>query len=228
MSFTDSKLVRTVKMAPMFSSLEDGAIESLLRGCFQRGFKAGQLILRAGGPADKFFLILSGRVKVFKVSVQGEEQILHLYDRGQSFGEAAMWAKASFPAHAEAVTAVSVLVVPRGAFRRAISENVDLAMGMLASMAGKLKEFNKLIEELSLKEVPARLAGALLAESRKAGTRTIRLGQTKRQLASQIGTVPETLSRALAKLKAAGVIQVDGPKITILDLEALEDLDGQG
>ena len=142
----------------MFSALGDAEIAQLLRQCLVRQRKAGGVLFLAGQEADRFFVVLSGQVKVFQVSARGDEQILHLYGAGNTFGEAAMWAGGKFPANAEALADTKLLVVPRQALRRAIEGNPDLAMGMLAGLSAKLREFNRLIEDLSLKEVPARLA----------------------------------------------------------------------
>jgi len=105
-----------------------------------------------------------------------------------------------------------------------IEANTELVLAMLAGMSAKLREFNQLIEQLSLKDVPARLAGVLLELPAKAGADTVVLKQTKRQLAAQIGTIPETLSRAFKKLSALGLIEVTGREIAILDPEGLADL----
>ena len=135
-----------------------------------------------------------------------------------------MWAGIRYPAHAEALVDSTLLVVTRSLLKDLIARSAEMAMDMLAGMSAKLWEFNQLIEQLSLKEVPARLASMLLEMPAKAGTNTIVLKQTKRELAAQIGTIAETLSRALKKLKAAGLIEVDGPEITILDPDGLADL----
>jgi len=217
-----------LKAVPAFSALGEAEIAELCRQCVTRQYKAGQIILHSLQEADWFFVVLSGQVKVYKVSAKGDEQILHLYGPGQTFGEAAMWAGIRFPANAEAVRDARLLVVPRPVLRRAIEKSPDVAMGMLAGLSAKLREFNQLIEDLSLKEVPARLARVLLEESERHGTATFRLRQTKRQLAAQIGTVAETLSRTLGKLKAAGLIDVAGSKITIRNAQGLRDLAEKG
>ncbi len=132
-----------------------------------------------------------------------------------------MWAGGYFPAHAETLAETTLLVVSRSVLKDLLAHNTEMAMGMLAGMSGKLREFNQLIEQLSLKDVPARLANALLAMPAAAGTNTVVLKQTKRELAGQIGTVPETLSRALKKLKSSGLIDVDGAEITLVDPDGL-------
>lgn len=213
-----------MRSAAMFSLLSEDQLQALQANIKIEKYKAGQIIFRPGHPADRLFLIQSGRVKIYKLSARGDEQILHLYGKGNTFGEAVMWVKGNYPAFGEAVTDLMLASINRRSLRAAINRSPDLAMGMIAGMSAKLREFAELIEALSLKEVPARLAGVLLAESKKTGTFTFRLHQTKRQLAAQIGTVAETLSRALGQLKSSGMIEVKGSQITLLDAERLSDL----
>jgi CRP/FNR family transcriptional regulator len=180
-----------------------------------------------GQKAERFFVVISGCVKVHQLSPEGDEQILHLFGPGQTFAEAVALAGGRYPAGAEAVEDSLLLAVPRATLRRHIDCNAELAIGMLAGMAAKLQEFTRLIERLSLKDVPARLADWLLEASGDGRQNAIRLHQTKRQLASQLGTVPETLSRALAKLASAGLIRVDGPRMVLLDVRRLAELAGR-
>jgi len=208
---------------PMFSALDDRAVELILGRCHSIRRKAGTILFISGEPAERFFLILSGAVKLYKLSPRGDQQILHLYGPGAAFGEAAVLAGVPYPASAEAVEDVELLSVGRADLRQAAAENPDLALAMLAGMSAKLREFNRLIEELSLKDVPARLAGLLLRLAEKAGADSFELPQTKRELAGQIGTIPETLSRALGKLRTAGLIAVQGAHITIRDRQGLTD-----
>jgi len=214
--------VATVRRTPLFASVGDDELRALLEACRTIDFRAGQQVFRATGKAEGFYVILSGRVKVYKLSPRGEEQILHLYGPGETFAEAAMWAVARYPAHAEVVADAKLLAVSRSALKKAIARNAELALNMMAGLSAKLMEFNELIEQLSLREAPARLGRALLELSRQAGAETIRLEQTKRQLAAQIGTAAETLSRTLRRLSASGLIRVRGREITILDREGLE------
>ena len=220
----DPGLFRTLKAAPMFSAVEDSALERLTRRCTLRRLRPGETLFDAGERADRFFAVLHGRVKVYKVSPKGNEQILHLYGPGRTFGEAAMWSRGAYPASAAAVEDSLLLALPEKTLREALAGDPDLVMGMLAGMSLKLQEFVRLIEELSLKDVPARLAGVLLAESRRAGSRSFKLKQTKRELAAQIGTIAETLSRALAKLRSLGLLEVRGSTFVLKDPAALQKL----
>jgi CRP/FNR family transcriptional regulator len=213
-----------MRSVPLLSHLGDDEIAALLDACLTTHLSAGAQVFSPLESADSFYVILEGRAKVYKLSPRGDEQILHLYGPGNTFGEAAMWARISYPAHAEVLEDTTLLVVKRSVLKRLITDNPDIAMAMMAGMSAKLREFNQLIEQLSLREVPARLANVLLELPAKPGTNTVVLQQTKRELAGQIGTVAETLSRALKKLSAAGLIEVNGPEITILDPDGLAEL----
>ena len=209
---------------PLFSALEEAELEELLRVCLTREFPPGSQVIHSGETAESFYVILSGEVKIYKTSSQGDEQILHMYGPGQTFGEAAMWANIKIPARAETLTNSTIMIVRRKALKTLIEKNADIALAMMAGLSGKLCEFNQLIAQLSLRDVPGRLAAALLQQARQAGRKSFELSQSKKQLAAQLGTVPETLSRALKKLKAAQWIDVQGSTITILNQSALEHI----
>jgi CRP/FNR family transcriptional regulator len=213
-----------LRRMPLFSGLTDAQFRQFVGTCRTKRIKTGVQIFSPDVSADRFFAVLTGRVKVYKLSAKGDEQILHLYGPGHTIGEAAMWAGIDYPAHAEALSDCFVLVVTREALRQAFSKHPELALGMLAGMSNKLLEFAQLIEQLALKEVPARLAGALLRLSEESGSSVFRLMQSKRELAAQIGTVSETLSRALRKLTHQGIISVDGSRITILNRAGLAEI----
>ena len=216
-----SEIAAAIADVPLFSALGDEEVRQLLDACPARHMLAGSQVFSSYQQADSFYVILAGRVKVYKISPKGDEQILHLYGPGNTFGEAAMWSGVRYPASAETLADSTLMVVGRGALKAIIGNNSELALAMFAGMSAKLREFNQLIEQLSLKDVPSRLAGVLLELPAKPGTDTIVLKQTKREIAARIGTVAETLSRALKKLQSAGIIEVNGPEITILNIDAL-------
>lgn len=219
-----SEISAALRQTPLLAALGEAELQELLRACPVRDLPPGARVVHSFQKAESFYVILAGKVKVYKVSPKGDEQILHLYGPGNTFGEAAMWAGVRYPADAETLTDSTLLAVSRAALKGLIGRSPDLAMAMMAGMSAKLREFNQLIEQLSLKEVPARLADVLLGLPTKAGTNTVVLKQTKRELAAQIGTIAETLSRALRKLSASGLIEVNGREITILDPDGLAKL----
>ncbi len=216
--------MRTVAQAPVFSDVDAATLGTLVDNCLTLSYDKGRQIISPGAAADRFFVVLRGQVKIYKSSPRGNEQTLHVYGPGQTFGEAAMWSGGRFPAQAQAIERTVLMVVTRDTLKRNIVRTPELALGMMAGMSAKLREFNLLIEQLSLKEVPQRLAAMLLEQAEAAGSPRITLSQSKREIASRIGAVPETLSRALAKLKARRLIQVKGSQVVILDVQGLRDL----
>ena len=221
---TISEKIATLRSVPLFSALKEPELKELLRLCLTRDYPAGTYVIDHAEIAESFYVILGGKVKIYNVSAQGDEQILHMYGKGEVFAEAAMLAGIKIPARIVTLTDTTLLVVRRSPLKSLLAKNPELALTMMAGMAAKLREFNQLISQLSLKDVPARLGMAILQQGRQGGKDTFKLSQSKQQLAAQIGTVPETLSRALKKLKDTGLIDVKGARITILNYTALENL----
>ena len=210
---------------PLFNGLPKDQLHAIKQIAVEKKVNKGEAIFSEGDEGKGFYVVLEGRVKIYKVSTEGKEQILHIFGQGQPFGEVPVFAGQKFPANAQAISKGRVLFFPRTAFVALITENPSLSLNMLAVMASKLREFSVQIENLSLKEIPARLASYLiyLAEEQQSGE-AVTLEISKGQLASMLGTIPETLSRIFAKLSGQGLINVQGPKIALLDREGLEDL----
>ncbi len=210
---------------PLFRGLSRDQLLAFHAISREKTFGRGEWIFSDGDDGEGFFVILRGGVKVFKLSPAGKEQILHLFGPGDSFGEVAVFEGGPFPANAQALEETRALFFPRAAFRTLLKENPDLALQLLAELSRKLREFTRQIESLSLKEIPARLAAYLLWLARKQGQgREVTLSISKGELASLLGTIPETLSRILARLSAQGLIRVAGRRIALLDPGGLEEL----
>jgi len=192
-------------------------------------FRKGETIFSEGEEGNGFYVVITGRVKIFKLSAEGKEQILHFFGPGEPFGEVPVFTGQHFPANAEAIEESRVFFFPRKSFTDLIRRNPSLALNMLAILSKRLRRFAGLIDDLSLKEVPGRLAAYLLYLSdQNKGSKDLELTITKAQLASLLGTIPETLSRILGKLSGQGLIETDGRRIRILNPEALQDLAESG
>jgi len=211
---------------PLFESLPHAEREKLAGIVQDRRVTRGTCIFTEGEEAEGFYVVAEGRVKVFKVSPDGKEQTLHLFGPFQPVGEAAVFAGQSFPANAECIEDGRLLFFPRDRFVALIEAYPTVALSMLAVMSKRLKRFAALIEDLSLKEAPARLAAYLLHLARQqGGAGAVELDMSKRQLASVLGSTPETLSRVLAKLTKEGLIEQHGKgHISLLDPDALARL----
>ncbi len=219
------KSLDIISTIPLFNGLPEDQIVAIKKIAVKKQINKGEIIVSEGDEGEGFFVIVEGRVKVFKVSTEGKEQILHIFGSGQPFGEVPVFTGQRFPANAQAIDKTRVLFFPRASIVNLISANPSLALNMLAIMSIKLRQFAVQIENLSLKEMPARLASYLISlagEQNKDEVVTLQI--SKGQLASILGTIPETLSRVFAKLSGQNLINVDGKKITLLDRRGLEDL----
>lgn len=213
---------------PLFKGLPKEQLDEVVNSMADQTFDRGQTVLSEGEAAEGFFVLVQGKVKIFKLSTEGKEQILHFVGPGESFGEVPMFAGGRFPANAETIEKSRIFFFPRAAFLDLIGTDPTLAMNMLAELSKRLRQMTRLVEELSLKEVPGRLAAYILYLSSESESDDVGLDITKGQLASLLGTIPETLSRILGKMSAQEVISVQGRKLKILDRTILEDLAAGG
>jgi len=208
---------------PLFSGLTEPQMADVRRIAVEKTLSKNETVFMEGDDGHGFYILLTGRVKIFKVSADGKEQILHIIEEGQPFGEVPVFAGQKFPANAQAITRSRTLFFPRDAFTKLISGNPSLAMKMLSELSIKLRQFTIQVENLSLKEIPSRLATYLVyLTGEQADTRRVTLTISKGQLASLLGTIPETLSRIFAKLGEQHLIQVEGRSIQLLDLDGLK------
>ncbi len=222
-------IIKTLSDIPLFKGLTVEQLDEIGSITTLRKYGRGESIFMEGDEADGFYIVGTGRVKIFKISPEGKEQILHIYGPGTPFGEVPVFSGSCFPANALALVASQILFLQRSAFVDLIARHPPLSMNMLAELSLRLRQFTVQIENLSLKEVPSRLASYLviLAEEQNASDR-VRLNISKGQLASLLGTIPETLSRILGKMSGQGLIRVEGKEIVFLDPDGLESLAAAG
>jgi CRP/FNR family transcriptional regulator, dissimilatory nitrate respiration regulator len=220
------KLTDQIAGIPLFHGLTPKHYDELTMIVIDQVVPRGQMIFSQGDDATGLYVVISGRVKIFKLSLEGKEQILHLFGAGEPIGEVAVFAGEKFPAYAEALEESRLFFFPRPAFIDLIRKYPTVSLNMLAVLSLRLRKFTSLIEDLSLKEVPGRLAAYLLflGEGKK-GAADVDLDVSKNQLASLLGTIPETLSRILARMTRDGFIELSGQRrIRILDRKGLEEL----
>ncbi len=223
----DSEAV--LKKCPLFWGLGTREIAEIQAISTPRRYSRGSLIISEGEEAEGFFVLISGKVKVYKLSPDGKEQILHIISPGETFAEAALFAGSTYPAFAESLIETRVLFFSKEGFLNLIRKNPQISLNMIASLSHWLRKFVNLVEELSLKDVSSRLSKYLLDLAAKSGRSSERgieceLDISKSQLASQLGTISETISRALRKLRERRIIKVEGKRITILQKEVLEEI----
>lgn len=214
---------RILAESELFGGLPPQYLDEIEKITVTKEYGRGETIFFEGDPGIGFYMVATGKVKIFKTSLSGKEQILHIFGAGEPFGEVPVFHGHPFPANALALEKTSLLFFPRKAFVELIEAMPSLALNMLAVLSMRLRRFTAQIENLSLKEVPARLADYLLYLSEEQeNEKYVELEISKGQLASLLGTIPETLSRIFAKMSDEGLIRVEGKKISLLDRPGLE------
>lgn len=208
----------------LFNGLPADQLREIAAISVSKRYHKNVSIFFEGDPGIGFYMVVSGKVKIFKTSLDGKEQILHIFGPGEPFGEVPVFHGSPFPANAETLTDSELLFFPRPEFVRLVTANPSLALNMLAVLSHRLRRFAAQIENLSLKEVPGRLASYLLylAEEQQRQDFVV-LDIPKGQLASLLGTSSETLSRIFAKMTDEGLIRVEGKTIYLLNSMLLRE-----
>ncbi|MCL2761548.1 MAG: Crp/Fnr family transcriptional regulator [Desulfuromonadales bacterium] len=220
-------LFSILKKSLLFSGVEDEYLRDVEKISVSREFSKGEALFSEGEAATGFYLLVKGSIKLCKVSPEGREKVLHFVRPGETFAEAAFFGDGKYPAEARGVEKGSVIFFPKEAFLGLLENNPKFSLNLVISLAQQLKGFARQIEDLSFAEVPNRLASYLIDLAGRnskefQGKVYLELDMKKGELASRLGTVSETLSRAFRKFKEDGIIEVEGSQVIILDLERLK------
>ncbi len=211
---------------PIFSDLSDAELKFLSDRAVTRPHASGELIFSEGDPCTGLYIVESGDVRIFKTSAGGREQVLTVEHAGSSVAELPIFDGGAYPASASAATECILLFIRRNDFRALCLEHPEVALKVLRMVGLRLRRLVGIIEELSFTTVRHRLAALLLRLAHDAGTTSgraqFKIDASNQELASQIGTVRELVSRNLSRFQAEGLIAMDGKNITIPDLARLE------
>jgi len=221
-------ILDAVSLITLFNGLGSRELAALAGIAELRHYAKGQDVFSAGQPGEGFFSVASGKVRIYQTALSGKEHILHIFGPGEVFAEVAVFAGGPYPANAQAMEESAFLFFPRKRFRDLLAADPELALNMLGLLSLRLRQFVNKLEDLSLREVPARLAAHLLLLGAGSPKRVLSLGLPKGQLAAYLGTIPETLSRVLRRLADDGVITVTGSSVEILDMAHLEAIAAGG
>jgi CRP-like cAMP-binding protein len=216
----DAAIVRNL---PLLQQVPEPVLANLLATATIRSVERGTDLFMQGDPADRFFVVLEGWVKLYRINRDGAEAVVSMVNSGETFAEAAMFAQGNFPVCAQAVTDLRVLSITSQAFARCVQADVRTAYAMLGSMSMRLRTLVQQIEQLQVQSAPQRVGGFLLKMCPAgSGNASFMLPVEKSLVAKRLGIQPETFSRALAKLKPVGV-EVQGAVVSISDIDALRE-----
>jgi len=220
---------RGLKTIPIFADLESSDLELLEAVAAPRTLGRGEHLFFEDDPSEGFFALESGFIKIYKIAPDGREQVPYFIGPGQTFAIASLFGDGLYMANAEAVEPSKLWLIAKAPFLDLVRDEPELAVKLLAYFAQWMKRLLALVETLSLKNVEARLAEYILSRDQVEGRPTddgivLSLDVEKKMIAAHLGTISETLSRSLKKLKDRGLIREDGPLIIITDLEGLRKI----
>ena len=219
-------IARLLRRSPLFAPLTDAEIDFLCARTGSRSHASGEILFNEGEPCTGLHIVASGRVRIFKVSAQGREHVLAIEGPGSSIAELPVFDGGKYPASASAAEDSEIIFISRKDLHALCMEHPEIALKLLQVVGGRLRRLVGIIEELSFTTVRHRLISWLLREARSSGrgpgAPSFTLSASHQELASQIGTVRELVSRNMARLQAQGFIEVNGRQVTIVDLPGLE------
>ncbi len=219
----------TLREVPLFSelSVEDFRQIMALSNLFK--VRKNDFIFHEGDEFKGLYIVIKGSVKIFKISKEGKEYILHFITPPNVFGDVPLFTGGDCPADVQALEDSTLLFVPKNEFLRLLENNPSLSIKIMTGFASRLKSLSVKAADLSLSDVINRLAGYLVEEIEKSGTKNfpepyIKLSVSIASLASYLGTISETISRAMKKLRDNNIIRMHGKIIFIEDLAKLKEL----
>ncbi|HUY80608.1 MAG TPA: Crp/Fnr family transcriptional regulator [Acidobacteriaceae bacterium] len=227
-------IAATLGSVALFSGLSPDELRLLAAHAIRKRFAQSELLFSEGDPCNGLHIIASGKLRIFKSSTSGREQVLAVEGPGGSVAELPVFDGGTYPASVIAVEDSVILFVSRADLRGFCLEHPEVALKLLAVVGARLRRLVGIIEELSFTTIRQRLVSVLVRLARAEGQKTTRgiefqLPGTHQDIAHQLGTVRELVSRNLMRLQAEGLLHVEARNISILDMPALEAiLDSNG
>ena len=217
----------TLSSVPIFSGLSESELNFLAQRVVPRHYAPGEVVFTEGEPCSGLYVVEAGHIRIFKSAANGREQVLNIDGPGSSVAELPVFDGGNYPASVTAVDDATLLFVSKQDFQTLCLTHPQVALKVLRVVGARLRRLVGIIEELSFTTVRHRLASFLLRSARHEGKRVdggieITLPASNQELASQIGTVRELVSRNLSRLQAEGLIRMEGRFVTNPDLKALE------
>ncbi|HZT69996.1 MAG TPA: Crp/Fnr family transcriptional regulator [Terriglobia bacterium] len=225
---TSLDAVAALRRVPFFAVLSDDELNGLAAHCIVRHLEKDELLFAEGDPCEGMYVVQSGAIKVFKMAETGREQVLVIERAGSTVGELPVFDGGNLPASAAALEHSTLLFLPKREFLSLCRQNSEVAFAVIRSLAWRFRYMTSLVEELSLKEVSHRLARFLRDRALSVGVRTRRgiefpLEETNQQIAAEIGTVRDLVSRNLRRFVDRKIIKMERRKVIVLNMADLEE-----
>ena len=220
-------LEKVLRKASLFASLSDDEMTALRRRVSSRKYDCGETLFSEGDACRGLFVVGSGKIRIFKVSASGREQVLSMEGPGSSFAELPVFDGGNYPASASASEDSQVLFISRKDFQDFCREHPEVGLKVIAVVGSRLRRLVGIIEDLSFTTVRQRLIGLIVRLAQASSARAsdgvqVELNKTQQDLAAELGTVRELVSRNLGRLQAEGYLEVNGRNIIVKDLAGLK------
>jgi CRP/FNR family transcriptional regulator, dissimilatory nitrate respiration regulator len=220
-----SDLRSALASAALFRKLPGEVLDQVGSRCLVRRIPARGTLFRKGEQCEGLWVVVRGRVRVYRSNRDGREQVIHEFGAGRSLAEVPLFDGGPYPAHARAEEDSTLLFLPRSAFQELYRTNPMFADAVIGELGRRLRGAVRLIERISLRDVPSRVGLALLEFGQSGGgdpTRPFRVPRTQAELAESLAATRESVARALRTLREEGLIEQSGARVRIPDPDALE------
>jgi CRP-like cAMP-binding protein len=217
-------IIDTLKTSHLFTSLSQLQLERVYRHSRLSKLKEGQLLFDQGQAVDCFYMVITGKIKLFRVSPDGQEKVIEIVTQGGVFAEALMFMdQPNYPVSAGALADTEVIGIDAKDFKAMLWDSTDTCFHLMSEMSMRLRRLIHEIDTLTLHSGTCRVASYLL-NSAHADESSFELDMAKNLIAARLSVKPETFSRIVANLKRQGILNVEGNKVTILNREGLKSL----
>ena len=215
-----------LRKTPLFASLTEEEMRALAARATRMQFQKDEQLFAEDDPCTGLYLVSAGKIRIFKLSPSGREQVLAVEGPGSSFAELPVFDGGNYPAAASALQDTEVLFISCKDFQDFCREHPDVALKVIAVVGARLRRLVGIIEELSFTTVRQRLISTILRLAEASRVRSkegihIELAKSHQDLAAELGTVRELVSRNLSRLEAEGFLNVEGRKIVVRDMPGL-------
>ncbi len=222
----DESVEKILRKTTLFASLTEQEVGALRARVNNRHFHRGELLFSEGDSCTGLFLVAKGKIRIFKMSATGREQVLAIEGPGSSFAELPVFDGGNYPASASALEDTEVLFISRKDFQNFCRQHPEVALKVLAVVGSRLRRLVGIIEDLSFTTVRQRLIAVILRMVQVSGTSSkegvhVELTMSHQDLAAELGTVRELVSRNLSRLQAEGFLEVEGRRIVVKDVAGL-------
>ena len=215
-----------LRQAALFAALDDEAASALAESLSEIKIRRGDVLFHEGDSGDELFVVLDGKVKLGRSSVDGRENLLAILGPGQMFGELSLFDPGPRSATVTAITDCSFASLSHEDLLKWLEARPAVSSGLLAQLAGRLRKANDVVSDLVFSDVPGRVAKALLDLADRFGRTAddgvhVHHDLTQEELAQLVGASRETVNKALADFASRGWVRLEPRSVVILDIERL-------